>query len=419
MVPTVISQRPVEATASRRSRRWLTVAAATCAIAWGGNEFTPLLVMYRSHGSFSALTVDLLLFAYVLGIVPALLIGGPMSDRYGRRPLMLPAPLLAALGSTILALGADSALTLALGRVFSGIALGLAMAVGGSWIKELSSPPWDDGNAGARRAAMSLTAGFGLGAGVAGVLAQWAPAPTVLAYAVNIVLALAAAALLIATPETREPRRNCIPAGRHSSFRGWNAISAEFHRRWFLVVVLPVAPWVFGAGATAYAVLPALMTDRVAGAPIAFSALMCVVTLGVGFTVQHIGRRLGSGGLRSVLIALALLVLGMGSAAWAASVLTVWAALAAAAMLGAGYGMALLAGLQEIQRIAGPNDLAALTAVFYSLSYLGFAVPAALAFLSQRWAALTYPVMFGFGALAAVGCLFVVLAGATRRPAIS
>ncbi len=414
----LISPQPVETGTRGRPRGWLTVAAATCAIAWGGNEFTPLLVMYRSDGAFSALTVDLLLFAYVLGIVPALLIGGPLSDRYGRRPLMLPAPVLAALGSTILAVGADSALLLAVGRVFSGIALGLAMAVGGAWLKELSSPPWEDGNAGARRAAMSLTAGFGLGAGVAGTLAQWAPAPTVLSYAVNIVLALAAAALLTAAPETRFPRRNGIPAARPSNFSAWNIVPAQVPHRSFLLVVVPVAPWVFGAGASAYAVLPALMTDRAAAAPIAFSALMCVVTLGVGFTVQHLGRRLGSGGRRGVVIALVLLVLGMATAAWAAAGLTVWAALAAAAVLGAGYGMALLAGLQEIQRIADPDDLAGLTAVFYGISYLGFAVPAALAFLSQRWAGLTYPVMFGVGALAAAACLVVVALGAKRQPAI-
>ena len=62
-------------TTVRRSRHWMAVAAATFAIAWGGNEFTPLLVMYRADAGFSPVTVDLLLFAYVLGIVPALLIG--------------------------------------------------------------------------------------------------------------------------------------------------------------------------------------------------------------------------------------------------------------------------------------------------------------------------------------------------------
>jgi hypothetical protein len=261
---------------------------------------------------------------------------------------------------------------------------------------------------------MSLTAGFGLGAGVAGVLAEWAPAPTVLPYAVNVAMALVAAALLRVAPETR---------ARSESGRPWwtdLAVPAASHRR-FLFVVVPIAPWVFGAGASAYAVLPALMSSRVASAPIAFSALMCVVTLGVGFTVQHLGRNLVNGARAGALLALGSVALGMALAGWAATVLTVWAALVAAAALGAGYGMALLAGLQEIQRIAGPDDLAGLTALFYSLSYLGFAVPAVLAFLAP---AVSYPVMFSFGALAAVLCLVVVIvgsrhAGSRRATAIS
>ncbi|MBV5243884.1 MFS transporter [Mycolicibacterium sp. PAM1] len=405
--------RPATIGAGRRARGWIAVALATFAIAWGGNEFTPLLVMYRLDDGFSALTVDLLLFAYVLGIVPALLIGGPMSDRFGRRPLMLPAPLLAAIGSLILAVGADSAWLLGVGRVFSGLALGLAMAVGGSWIKELSSPPWDVGDAGGRRAAMSLTAGFGLGAAVAGVLAQWGPAPTVLPYAINVAMAVAAAVLLLSAPETRARSVSVRPAA--NSWWTDLAIPGVSHRR-FLLVVVPLAPWVFGAGASAYAVLPALMTEHVAAAPIAFSALLCAVTLGVAFGVQRLGRSLLSGGALGVVVALGLVAAGMALAAWASASLTIWATVVAAAVLGGGYGMALVAGLQEIQRIATPDDLAGLTAVFYSLCYLGFGVPAAMVFLSDH---VSYPSMFGFGAVAAVGCLAVAVTGLRRTPAIS
>lgn len=406
---TIAAPAVADRSAGSRARAWQAVALSTFAIAWGGNEFTPLLVMYRDGGAFSALTADVLLFTYVLGIVPALLLGGPMSDRFGRRRLMLPAPVLAAVGSLILAVGANSAVALGTGRMFSGLALGLAMAVGGSWIKELSSPPWGDGGAGARRAAMSLTAGFGLGAGVAGVLAEWGPVPTVLPYGINVAMALAAAVVLRAAPETRIPTESGRP--------WWAdlAVPAASHRR-FLLVVLPIAPWVFGAGASAYAVLPALMSERAAAAPIAFSALMCVVALGVGFTVQHLCRKVVTGGRAGVVLALGLVAGGMGLAAWASAVLTVWAALAAAAVLGAGYGMALLVGLQEIQRIAGPDDLAGLTAVFYSLSYLGFAVPAVLALLAP---AVSYPAMFGFGALAAVICLLVATVGFRRAVALS
>ena len=96
--PTLVSEQT--ATAPRVGHRaWLPVALVMAVVAWGGNEFTPLLVMYREVGHFSAVTVDALLAAYVLGIVPALLLGGPLSDRYGRRPLLLPAAPVALVGS--------------------------------------------------------------------------------------------------------------------------------------------------------------------------------------------------------------------------------------------------------------------------------------------------------------------------------
>ncbi|MDL9937504.1 MFS transporter [Gordonia sp. ABSL1-1] len=389
----------------RRDLGWSAVSLAVFAAAWGGNEFTPLLVMYKQDSAMSTVTVDALLFAYVFGIVPALLIGGPLSDRYGRRPLMLPAPVLAAIGSLLLATGADSVVQLGVGRVFSGVALGLSMAVGGSWIKELSDRDGARTGVAAKRAAMSLTAGFGIGAGVAGALAQWAPWPHVLTYVINIALSLLAALALLGAPETRQRRQTSRP------LRADLRIPSASHRR-FLLVVLPVAPWVFGACASAYAIIPALMSARTAGAPIAFAALCCVLGLTAGFGIQSLARRIDDPhGNRGVVTALIFLAVGMVLAAIAAHALTIWLSLVAAAVLGCGYGMALIAGLLEVQRIAGPDDLAGLTAVFYGLTYLGFAVPAVLAWISQTWSSIGYPAMFGFGAVAAVVCLAVTIAG--------
>lgn len=382
--------------------RWLLVAAGMFAVAWGGNEFTPLLVMYRLEHGFSAVTVDLFLFAYVIGIVPALLICGPLSDRLGRRPVMLPATAVAAAGSILISLGADSAGVLFSGRVLSGVALGIGMAVGGSWVKELTAlDPSASGGAGARRAAMSLTAGFALGAGVAGILAQWAPWPTHLAYLVHVGICVLAGIGMASVPETRA----AVPAADREPLRKDLLIPAASHRR-FLLVVVPLAPWVFGAASVAYAVLPSLMADSSGGYPIALSALMSVIALGSGFAIQAVGRKIDTPThARGALVALAILVFGMLLAAWAASVLTIAAALIAAAVLGCGYGMALVSGLQEVQRIAGPDDLAGLTAVFYSLTYLGFAIPAILSALTEQWpGVVTYPVIFVFGSVLAALC---------------
>lgn len=395
-------------TRSASTRSWMLVALTMFTVAWGGNEFTPLLVMYRLDHGFSSVVVDVLLFAYVFGIVPALLLGGPLSDRLGRRPILLPAPAIGIFGSLLLAVGADSAVLLGAGRILCGIALGLGMAVGGSWVKELSSAPWDptatDG-AGARRAAMSLTAGFGLGAGVAGVLAEWGPLPDSSAYLVHIALTVAAGIALWNAPETRGAQ----PVSER--VRLWDdlKIPSAGHRR-FLYVIVPLAPWVFGSAAAAYAVIPALMSENSGGVPVAFSALLCVVGLGSGFLIQSLGRKIDTpANSRAVVVALLFVALGMVAAAVLAHNLTIPLALGASVILGFGYGMALVSGLQEIQRIAGPDDLAGLTAVFYSLTYLGFAVPAVMAVLSEAFPAVTYAAMFVFGAFAALACLALVI----------
>ncbi|WFN92499.1 MFS transporter [Gordonia sp. LUNF6] len=387
---------------------WPAVSLAVFTAAWGGNEFTPLLVMYRTASQMSAVVVDALLFLYVLGIVPALLVGGPLSDRLGRRALMLPSPVIAAAGSVLLALGEHSVPLLAAGRVLSGVALGLAMAVGGTWIKELSDRAGDPPSAGARRAALSLTAGFGIGAGLAAVLAQWAPLPGQLSYLVNVALAVASLGLILRTPETR-------PRASDGRLRDAMRIPSAMKPRFWLLVA-PVAPWVFGACAMAYAVIPAMMAEHTPGTAIAFAGLCCVAGLTAGFFIQTLGKRIDRpGSVRTLLVALGLVAVGMALAIVVVLHPSIVLAVVTAIVLGCGYGMALISCLMEVQRLAGPDDLAGLTAVFYTLTYLGFASPAVMAWVVERFPSISYPEMFGAGiAMTALGAAVVSLANRTR-----
>lgn len=382
-------------------RAWLAACGVLFAVAWGGNEFTPLLVLYRLEG-LSAQSVNVLLAAYVLGIVPALLVGGPLSDRLGRRPLLLPAPLLAVVGSALIAWGAHLHVLLFAGRVFSGLALGLVMAAGTSWVKELSQPPFGapaDPGAGARRAALALTAGFGLGAVVAATLAQYGPLPTLLPYLVNIAVTVVLAVPALSAPETTA--RQAHPGRLRDDLR----IPAARHRR-FLLVVLPMAPWVFAVAACAYAILPALVAHQVPGNEIGFSGLLCFVALSCGFATQQLAKSVDTPrSARAVAVGLAVTVVGMATAAWAAATLDLRVTVLAAAVLGCAYGLLMVSGLQEAQRIAGPDDLAGIIAVYYSISYLGFFVPTIFGALSSS---ISYPALLGGGAVVALGCLLVV-----------
>jgi MFS family permease len=377
-----------------RVKPWLLVAPATAMLAWGGNHFTPLLLMYRQVDGYSSVEVDLFLAFYILGLVPGFLIGGPLADRGGRKRVMVVGIAMSVLGSAVLAAGAASPVWLCAGRLVVGVSVAVAMVAGTSWIEELSQAPWDaspGGTSGARRASLALTAGFGIGAGVSGALAQWAPAPTVLPYLVQIGLLAASAAPLALAPETRsavaeQPSR--APAGGGGLVATLRALARDLRvprpaRARFLRVVLPSAPWAFGALAIAYVVTPALVSSQVGSDRVAFATLLTVVALGTGALVQPLVARIAelTGG-RQLVLGLGLTFLGVALCAVDAAVLSPELAVVIAIVMGLGYGISIVSGLIEIQRMAGPDDLAGLTGIYCSLTYVGFLLPVALAALA-------------------------------------
>ena len=370
--------------AAPRVKPWLLVAASTAMLAWGGNHFTPLLLMYRQVDGYSSVEVDLFLAFYILGLVPGFLVGGPLADRGGRKRVMVAGIAMSALGSAVLAAGAASPIWLCAGRLVVGVSVAVAMVAGTSWIEELSQEPYDAGAGapGARRASLALTAGFGIGAGVSGALAQWAPDPTVLPYVVQVGLLLAAAVPLAWAPETR---RGTAPESLGATLR---ALARDLRvprhaRARFLRVVVPSAPWAFGALAIAYVVSPALVGAKVGTDRVAFATLLTVVALGTGALVQPlVGRIATITGNRQLILGLGLTFLGVALCAVEAAVVSPALAVAVAVVMGLGYGISIVSGLTEVQRMAGPDDLAGLTGIYCSLTYVGFLLPVILAALA-------------------------------------
>ncbi|MEU1159680.1 MFS transporter, partial [Streptomyces sp. NPDC005921] len=309
--------------------------------------------------------------------------------------------------------GADGAWAIYTGRLITGFAVGIAMSVGSSWVKELSIGA--DSGLAARRAALCQTAGFALGAGVAGALAQWGPWPMVIPYIVHILLTVAIPVLLLRVPETRPASPATTAGSGQGLVRGLVddlRVPAPARRR-FRLVVLPMAPWVFGAAGLAYAVMPQLVESHLGRWGLAYATALTVLMLGTGAAVQPIAKRLqqaaGPDDARACVVAMCVMLLGSVMCAANAVVRSPWLAVAAAITLGAAYGIAVVSGLLEIQRMASQDDLAGLTGIYYTLAYAGFLLPAVLATLSH-W--LSYPVMLSGVALVALGCLALVIRGA-------
>jgi predicted MFS family arabinose efflux permease len=394
--------------ASRRSSQtaWLLpVAVALLGAGWGSSQFTPMLLVYRHALGVGTGTLEAMFGAYALGLIPGLLLAGPPSDARGRRTVVVPGIALSLVASIALVAGAHSVALLFVGRLLAGVSSGAVFGAGTAWLREASLPPIgtaSDATA-ARRAAVAMTAGFAMGPLVAGLLAQWGPATRVVAYLPHVVLMAIVLASLRDVPETvggpARPLRLSVPAVRHRRFLG---------------VVAPIAPWVFTAPAIAFALLPSVVGAGHATDAVAVAAAIASVTALAGVLIQPVGRRLEARaqGNRAGVAGLLLLAAGLALGAGTAMAYQIWLLIPCAIVLGAAYGLCLIGGLLEIQRLAEAGAVAGLTAAYYALSYLGFGVPYVLALAAH---VATYPVLLAITAALALATAALVTRTAARE----
>lgn len=364
---------------SRRARSrelagaWIPIAGVLAGAGWGSNQFTPLLLVYHARLGLSTATLEALFGAYAVGLIPGLLIAARWSDLHGRRAVGVSAAALSLLASVSLIGGGDAPGLLFVGRLLAGVSSGAAFGVGTAWLRETSLPPFGDADhpTVARRAAMAMTIGFALGPLVAGVLAQWGPAVTVVPYLPHIALMLVVLVGLRGVPETfQRHERPSVPG----------LLPASSTRR-FRRLVAPMAPWVFAAPAIAFALLPSVVGTGRSVDGVALTAAVTSVTALAGVLIQPVARRLEAGARShaGAMVGLIVLAGGLVLAALAAEQQENWLLFPCAIVLGSAYGLSLVAGLVEVQRLAPDRALARLTATYYVFTYLGFAAPYLLA----------------------------------------
>ena len=391
----------------------MTIALGMFTVSFGANLFAPLLPVMRETHALGSAPVNFVLATYVLGLIPALMIGGPMSDRRGRRAVVRPALLFSALGTLVTLsahLGIGSAagpVLLCMGRMLTGVAVGLVLAAGAAWLKELTVET-SVGTA-ARRATVATSAGFGVGPLVSGPVAEWLPGPDTTALIIHLVMVLLLTPLVWATPEAGRPggaasgaTADTAPTRRPMFPR--SALSPRF-----LWSVAAWAPWAFGVATTSFAVLTPLVTDGMSY-PVAFTGLVAGITMLTGAFVQPwAGRLRMTGRIHPAVYGLGMATIGMILGVVIAESASPVVLIPTAMVLGTAYGIMMVSGLREVQRIAeeeAPHELGALTAVFYAATYLGFFIPFVIALIAP---VVGYPAVFITGAVITVVSMWPVV----------
>ncbi|MCX5345978.1 MFS transporter [Streptomyces atratus] len=385
--------------------RFWAAAYALLILLTGTNLPTPLYRGYEARFGFSSLVVTLIFAAYVVALIPSLLVAGPLSDAIGRRKVLLPAVALAALGSVVFALAADTGWLFA-ARILQGLALGAASGPLTAALAELE--PAGNRRKAALVSTVASVGGLGLGPMLAGLLAQYAPAPHVLPFAVEIVLLVPAAAVIISLPATRSvarwrPRRPEIPATMRAVFA--TSGTASFLAFAVIGLFLTLIP-------TYVATLSGSKNLLLGGAAVALMLACSVIAQLVGY---------GRPARTLELIGLPLLATGLVLLALAGGLSSLTLLLVATVVAGIGQGLVFLGGLTAVNQAAAADRHADVLSSFYVIIYLGVGLPVVgVGFLTTVAGLLTAVQYFaGVVALLCVAVLIVLLRARHRTSVIA
>lgn len=373
---------------------------------------TPLYVLYQAKDGFSSLTITLIFSAYAVGVVLSLFLVGHLSDRHGRRRLVIPAVALNIVAAAIF-LAWTALPGLLLGRFIGGLGVGAITATATAWIAELHAVARPE--ASARRAQTVATAanlgGIGLGPLIGGLLAQWVSGPLTTPYVVMLVALVVALVGVVAVPETREranpmppyrPQSVAVPEGARKAF--FAAATSAFIAFALLGMFTSLAPGFIGG---------TLGHHSRALAGVAVFIVFAAAATAQSITGTWNAAQILRGGLAAMAFGPLLLII----AVWLASP-SLALFLVGGAISGLGSGLMFKGSVATAAALAAPDQRAEALAGIFLAGYIGLTVPVVgLGLLTQELAADVSLTIFAAALIAGVGLAQSLLSVGTDSPA--
>ncbi len=349
-------------TASSGVAFWLVAAAFTVTML-GTTLPTPLYVIYQRELDFSTLMVTIVFATYAAGVLAALLLVGHVSDEIGRRRTLLPGLALSMLSAAVF-LGAHNLELLFVGRLLSGLSAGIFTGTATAALVDLAGESRT--GRGSLVATVVQMGGLGSGPLLAGVLAELAPAPLRVPYAVDLALLLPVAVGVWFMPEpvkgiVRRPGMRVTRPGVPHEMRGTFARAAIAGFAGFAVLGLftAVSPSFLGT-------LLGMGSFALAGGVI--FAVFAASALGQIVLVPRFGSASLPLGCAGLVLGMALLTAGFAARSFELLV-------AGGVVAGLGQGMSFRAGLAAVNAEAPVARRADVASTYFVVLYVALSLP--------------------------------------------
>jgi MFS family permease len=343
---------------------WL-VAYTLFILLVGATIPTPLYPIYQDLFGFSAGVLTIVFAVYMVTALFSLVTLGPLSDRVGRRRVLLPALGLAATGSTVFLFAQDVGWLL-VSRALQGLGVGATLGTAVATLTDLE--PRGDHRRAARVGATAAVVGLATGPLASGAFAEYGPWPTGLVFVVHLGLLFPAFLGVWAMAETVKEAAvgEAPPLSQHLSVpRGIRepfALAAVVAFGAFSVVVVYMS-----LGPSVAQTLLGVNSRMAAGAVV--FALMGTSAVGqLGFRGWPIRR--------AVVVGPVLLAAGLALIVTALFLESVLLFVTGTLVSGLGHGLAFLDSQQLVDWVAPESSRGAIFSAFYVFIYLGAALPA-------------------------------------------
>ncbi|MET9201416.1 MULTISPECIES: MFS transporter [unclassified Gordonia (in: high G+C Gram-positive bacteria)] len=346
---------------------------------------TPLYAIYAGEMGFGVTTTTVIFAVYAAGVIAALIGFGRWSDVVGRRPLLIAGALLSA-ASAVVFLTAGPEWQLILGRVLSGLSAGIFTGTATAAVIELAPPSWQQ-----RAPAVATAAnigGLGLGPVVAGVLAEWGPAPLRTPFLLDLALLAVAFVGVWFIPEPVVVR----PGARLSVQR--LSVPAEVRTVFTRAAIAAFAG--FAVMGTFTGVTPSFISHiigidshAVAGGVVALLFLSSALT-------QIVGRGIPT---ESALVAgCATLVVGMGVMVGGLLAASMTLLVLGAIVCGIGQGLSFSKGLAAVVAASPVHRRAEVTSTYFVVAYVAISIPiVGQGIAAAHWGLRSVGVVFNIG----------------------
>jgi len=338
-------------------RRLVIIWFAWLVLMAGANLATPLYAVYSQRFGFSPLVLTAIFATYAIVLVPALVLFGRLSDRFGRRPVVVGGLTTACLGLVLFA-AAEGTAWLFAARAVQGLAVGMISGAATAALVELD--PQGSRRRAALGAGLAQAGGSALGPLAAGALVEWAPAPLRLCYLCALGLTLVAAALVLRLPErgdeAREPWRP-----------QWPRVPAEIRRAFFRVGLTAGAVW--AAMALSLSIVPSYTERLLSSGNLAVVGAIAALGLLASFAAQAVLERVEGSHRRDQALGCVLLASGLGGVVAAGPTGSVALLVAGSIVAGVGHGIAFLTAQQELNELAPGERRGEVTAAFIACIY--------------------------------------------------